>query len=358
MRCASILLICAFFFAASCDQNKPPTLDIDRESLLTRYADTLIIPAYKTLDLLVDTLLDAISRLPEDTSNLPRAQEAWGKACLAWQNCNAYNFGPAGERGIRKTLNEEIATFPVDTATLQGFIAASDTGFNNFKRDTRGIYSLEYLLFAHPQSLKNSLAYQQYALAVSRHLKKETTRVKSEWNTYREEFIENIGTDAGSSISLLYNEFVKSYEAAKNFKVGLPAGKRPGQLLPAPHLTECYYSGKSLPALKQHLIALKAIYDGYYPGKSMPIPVEGFRQYLRAAPGGPELVMETEKQWFKVLIALDLIPKDKNLSESMLQNDLNIEALYHELQIHTRYFKSDMSSLLGITITYSSGDGD
>jgi len=42
----------------------------------------------------------------------------------------------------------------------------------------------------------------------------------------------------------------------------------------------------------------------------------------------------------------------------MLQNDLNIEALYHELQIHTRYFKSDMSSLLGITITYSSGDGD
>jgi hypothetical protein len=29
-----------------------------------------------------------------------------------------------------------------------------------------------------------------------------------------------------------------------------------------------------------------------------------------------------------------------------------------ELQKHTRFFKSDMSSLLGLAITFSSGDGD
>jgi hypothetical protein len=32
--------------------------------------------------------------------------------------------------------------------------------------------------------------------------------------------------------------------------------------------------------------------------------------------------------------------------------------LHTELQRHTRFFKSDLSSLLGLTITYSSGDGD
>jgi uncharacterized protein len=40
------------------------------------------------------------------------------------------------------------------------------------------------------------------------------------------------------------------------------------------------------------------------------------------------------------------------------QNHPTVDALHTELQKHTRFFKSDMSSLLGIAITFSSGDGD
>jgi hypothetical protein len=70
------------------------------------------------------------------------------------------------------------------------------------------------------------------------------------------------------------------------------------------------------------------------------------------------LVTATEAQWLQVKIALSLVPSNLPLSQLMQAGDLNVDALHTELQKQTRFFKSDMSSLLGIAVTFSSGDGD
>ncbi len=176
------------------------------------------------------------------------------------------------------------------------------------------------------------------------------------WNgAYYTEFIGNKGTDAGSSTSQCYNEFVRSFESAKNFKLGLPLGKRPGQIQAEPQLVEAYYSGKSLECLRLHLTAIENIWYGR--SKSGQDGV-GFREYLEKVEGGPALIISTETQLAALRTALAAVSDTPALSVQITNANPQLETLYTEFQKMTRYFKSDLSSLLGIAITFSSGDGD
>lgn len=180
--------------------------------------------------------------------------------------------------------------------------------------------------------------------------------VLSAWNGgYASEFTQNQGTDVGSSTSIMYNEFVKSFESAKNFKLGLPLGRRPGQTEAAPQLVEARYSGTSAAMLKEHLYALERIWQGRSrQGQNGP----GFKEYLESVEGGPALITATEAQMIEIKEAMEAVPDTPPLAEQIQQSPEPVDRLHTELQKHTRFYKSDMSSLLGISITFSSGDGD
>jgi hypothetical protein len=181
--------------------------------------------------------------------------------------------------------------------------------------------------------------------------------VADAWNgNYKSQFLNANGTESGSSTSTFYNEFVKSFEALKNFKVGLPLGKRPGQTNVMPELVEARYSGKSLEFLKLHIQNL----DQIWKGKPYNSDVDGvgFKEYLESVEGGRELIILSESQMMNVTKAVNEIPTTARFSELLTAEPFKIETLHTELQKQTRFFKSDMSSVLGIAITYSSGDGD
>lgn len=339
---------------ACCDQ-----APFDRAAMLRHYADNLIQPAYATL---TDSLLAfrrdwaAFQQTPS-AGGLQKLRNAWVNTYTLWQSANAYNFGPAGETGLRKGLVEEIGTFPANVAQIETFIAAGDTSFNNFNRDTRGFLALEYLLFdTQNGSLLDAAPRRAYGQAVVNHLLQRVQEVETAWSSYADTFVNANGTDVGSGTSQLYNEFVRSFEAVKNFKVGLPAGKRPGQTQAEPQLVEAYYAGLSLSMLKAHLANIERIYWGV--GTNGQSSGPSFKSYVESVVGGPELVTATLAQWAKVKAALAAVPTDVPLSVLMQNNHPSIEVLHTELQKQTRFFKSDMSSVLGIAITFSSGDGD
>ena len=79
---------------------------------------------------------------------------------------------------------------------------------------------------------------------------------------------------------------------------------------------------------------------------------------MNSVEGGEGLVASTIDQWGKVKLAFNAISKTIPLSNQIENSPELIEPLRVELQKHTRFFKSDMSSRLGISITFSSGDGD
>ena len=150
---------------------------------------------------------------------------------------------------------------------------------------------------------------------------------------------------------LLYNEFVKSYENLKNFQLGLPLGLRPGQTAVAPNLVEAFYSGQSLHFLKLQLASLENIWRGGSQEK-------GFKNYLNSVTGGPALVATTEAQLGMIRQKIDAISDQVSMQQQLVDNAQPLLDLHTEIQKNTKNYKSDLSSLIGIAITYSSGDGD
>jgi predicted lipoprotein len=328
-------------------------------------ADGFIIPAYNQLLKETQTLDSKAEAFNQSSNqeNLTALQTAWISAYSTWQKANSFNFGPAGEEGTRKTLLEEIALFPVSESKINSILESNSFNINDFNRDARGFLAIEYLIFDAKDDNEKILntfktdSRKTYLKALTNHIQERVKFVADAWNgNYKSQFLNANGTESGSSTSTFYNEFVKSFEALKNFKVGLPLGKRPGQTNVMPELVEARYSGKSLEFLKLHIQNL----DQIWKGKPYNSDVDGvgFKEYLESVEGGRELIILSESQMMNVTKAVNEIPTTARFSELLTAEPFKIETLHTELQKQTRFFKSDMSSVLGIAITYSSGDGD
>ncbi len=366
LKISALLGLALLLALPACDKKSPgPTDTFDRQAMLDNYAKNLIQPSYDQ----VHTKLSSIQAIAEGFNTVLSAevlvvlQDAWVSTYAEWQYANAFNFGPAGEAGLRKGLIEEVGTFPASETKIEATIAAGTWNFNNFDRDARGFLAVEYLIFGKNQSndeivaaFANSADRRAYLTALIQNIHERVGEVRTAWNgSYRQQFVENAGTDVGSSTAQLYNEFVRSFEAIKNFKLGLPLGIRPGQTQAEPQLVEAYYSGQSLEMMKKHLAAIEDIWLGRSKSGQQGI---GFRAYLESVQGGPELVASTETQLAALKAALNAIPASPTLAEQIAGGSPEVQALYVEFSKMTRFFKSDMSSLLGIAITFSSGDGD
>lgn len=344
----------------STDQD-PQSNSFDRKEMLNYYATKIIKPRYLNLQLSVEQLeVKSRTFVSQPTvQNLEAAKSAWLDTYLTWQYANGFNFGPAGEQGITKGLIEEIGTYPASDTKIENTIASGQFNFNNFDRDARGILTVEYLLFATSTTETITKFADQkrkdFLLAGVGNIKTRVDKVVADWNTYTNEFIANDGTDVGSSTSALYNEFVRNYEGLKNFKVGLPLGKRPGQTKAEPAKVEAFYSGQSLAGIKANYQALE---DFYYGKAADGNTGTGFKTYLENVEGGKALVASTEAQLSAIRGALNAVPTNAPFSQTIVNNPAMVDALHTELQKNTRFFKSDMSSILGIAITFASGDGD
>ncbi len=361
-----ILALCAASTISSCDSTKnSPSDTFDRGTMLQNMADNLIRPAYNNLYSKALALQAAVQNFNTnpDINSLTTLQNTWQEAYLQWQFANAYNFGPAGEAGAQKGLIEEIGTFPVSVVKLESNASTGVWNVTDSNRDARGFLAIEYLIFGTAATREDIVAAfsvapdrKTYLSALTDNLLARIEAVNNEWNGgYYSNFITNKGADVGGSTSQLYNEFLRSFESIKNFKLGLPLGKRPGQIQTEPTLVEAYYSGKSLECLQTHLTAIENIWYGRSAGGQDGV---GFREYLENVTGGEALISSTETQLNALRSALNAVPATPSLSAQITANPAALDNLYTEIQKMTRYYKSDLSSLLGIAITFSSSDGD
>ncbi len=346
---------------SSCESDtETKKTEFDRKELLENVATNLIIPSYQNLESTTNLLVEATQNFTQNpsVSTLETAQTAWKSAYLSFQDANVYNFGAA--QGTLGSLLENIGTFPVSQTKIENYINAGNSSLTNFDRDSRGFLGVEYLLF-NEENKTNTVAEfsdqkrKEYLLAIVKNIQTEVKKVNDSWkNGYKETFTNNTGTDAGSGISILFNEWSKSFESIKNFKLGLPLGRRAGQTESNPKLVEAYYSKESILFLKSHFENIERIWYGKSLNAQDGI---GFEEYLMSVEGGEAIVLETKTQLEEVRKAIDSLPNE-SMQSQIISNPTAINTVLTEMQKLTRFFKSEMTSLLGITITYDSGDGD
>ncbi len=355
------LLLVVIFGIVACKKDLPDAdeSNFNRAEMLVEYRDVFIIPAYNNAETKSNILLQSANNFTTSPSadQLLLLQNAWVDAALSWQSACMFNFGPAEEAGLNKSLQEEVATFPISISKINNILSSGSWNLNDFNRDARGLYAIEYLIFDTLYSTETLLNRFQnpttsnFLIALCTDLKNRISTVQSAWGSYGNEFVKNAGTDAGSSVSMMYNEFVKSYEALKNFKFGLPLGLRPGQVSVDPVLLEARFSHKSFQLAREHFITLVKIYRGINETKS-------FKGYLKTVTGGEALVISTEQQLDVLLGQFNGLEENLDMQARIQSNPQALIDIHTELQRNTKNFKSEMSSLLGIAITYASGDGD
>ncbi len=360
-----IIIIIPLFSFSSCDD---PTGSVnqayDRKAMLEYTARNTIIPLYGDMYQAVrsfDSTLHSFSE-NQNEQNAQELRNSWRNMAEAWQYVVFFDFGPA--QMSDGSLFQNIGTFPASALKIDSYINAKDTSFKNFDRDSRGLYTLEYLIFKDSTSIIQSIKDQPfklvYAKAVSKNILARIESVFSQWQgAYGTAFINNDGAQAGSSISDLYNSFVFHFEVMKNYNLGLPMGKRAGQVNSEPSKVEGYYSGYSTALLKAKYTALRHLWFGYARlSLASSLSAKGFKEYILSVENGPRLVEDTETQWNVIGTAVNALDAKIPLQSLITTQSSQLDQIFAEMTKHTRFIKSEMSSLLGISITYASGDGD
>ena len=356
----TLILILLAVFLMGCGDTGGPSDAFDRTRMLTEVAEKAIMPSYAGMLEASEQLVAAIDACTQSPSEatLQTARKAWIDAAEAWQYAQLFTFGPAD--GVTGTLNENINTFPTSIAKIEATIASGDTSLRNFDRDARGLPALDYLLFsadasASAEALKASAMRAAYTRAVARDILTQVERVHAAWlGGYREAFIARSGSDAGSGATQMFNAFNRAFELLKNYKIGIPAGLQAGQTAPSPTSVEAPYSEQSWRLAQVHMKALRMFwYGNAMNGTSF----TSLRSYVLAR-GGAALEASTREQFDAIDRASSQIADDASLAALSAAEDPALKAYYVELQKLTRFIKSETSSLLGLSITYASGDGD
>lgn len=358
------IVACCFILVlgitASCDKNKPTADDFDRKPLLENYANNLIIPSWEEMSNKSDSLYTAANTFAKitDLAHLELLKESLLQCMVSYSKVSAFGFGPA--ESSTGTFNENVGTFPANVTKIENYISSGNSSHLNFDRDSRGLNGIDYLIsHDNPNAVITEFSSDsnrmKYLLSAIEIIRNDSRRITSEWKTsYAAYFISNTGTASGSSTSLLYNNFILNYEISKNYRLGLPLGKMAGQTTTEPNRVEAYYNGKSILLLKEQFLQTERLFYGL---NLQGTNGKGFDDYLKALDGGDELLTQIEEQFTNIDASLNSLP-DSKLSDLIIGNDPKLSTLHTEFQKLTRFIKSDMSSLLGISITFSSGDGD
>lgn len=366
----SIWGICSFVLLfSSCDKSKenndPCQSDFDQNAMFTNIADNIIIPDYKTLSTSLDEMTNKIQLLIEapNESKLLDAQSSFRETYYNWQRVALYSFGPAESEMLRENFNY----FPANTSQIDQRILDNDFEFNQIESYDKGLPAVDYLLYgiggeSNSQQLdfinQNQSSLELYFNEISFMMNESIQKVIQDWEVfYRDQFIENIGTAEGTSMSLLINNFNKQYELIKRDKIGIPAGIFTLNI-PNPTKVEAYYS-----QISSHLAlgALQACWD-FYLGKDLQgnngLGLDDFLKEINVLKNGHSLDDLIQSQFSESFASMSdhPIPLSSNIGEG--QTNAQIESVYEELSNLVVLIKTDLPTALCISITYVDNPSD
>lgn len=366
----SVLLIIALV-VLSCNKDKgsdQPRDNFDRKALLTHAADNIIIPAYTNFQSVFNEMkaaADAFTASP-DVARLSNLRSKWRAAYLAWQQVELFSFGPAENVLLRNYFN----IYPTNISLLRSHISLGTYNLEELANNkVQGFSALDYLfngagandaeILANYITGPDASKWKKYVTDVLNTMSTKITKVVGDWKgSYRGHFIGSDGTGAGSSLSIMVNEYIMNFERfLRSGKFSIPAGLMSGT--PAPDKVEALYAKDFGMDLAK--TALKTSRD-FFQGKAFNTSSTGpgLKSYLQALGQNNANVATLDtniENQFTVLEA-KMNSLGGSVYDAIVNNRTGVLALYDEFQKQVRFLKVDMTSAIGISISYTDNDGD
>ena len=333
----------------------------DRKAMLVNISSNIIIPAYTSYHdatVSLDAAVTMFNTTPT-ADNLTALQNSFIAVYKQWQSVSMFGFGPALDANLGANTN----TYPVDLTQINANISSgiyNPALLANYA--AKGLPAFDYLLFGTgadntailTQFTTDSKAANRktYLAALSVELKTNATTVLNAWNgSYKNTFLSATGIDGSSSASHLANQLIQDYENLKNYEIGIPAGiQSMGTTFPTK--VQAYYSKISLQLSLLHLKATQNVYTG---GSGL-----GLDDYLISlnakTTGNASLNDAIQAQFSTAAVKLQTLTDP--LSASIISNPTAVTATYTELQKLVPLLKNDMTSAIGIAISFGDNDGD
>lgn len=364
-------IIISMFIFLSCSKPKNGSgQQYDQKALLVNISDSIILPTYDSMFTQTDSLVTALEDFTASVNNttLTRAQNKWKAAMTAWIKCQAFAFGPAEGTTM---LDNAVYFWPCKPdlikTELNGSNTITESYITTLGAPKKGLPALEYLLFNPISNAAvidsfttaiNATRRKAYVLALAQNIQSNISAVLTEWkNNYTTTFKNATGTDLGSSVSMLYNALVINVEESKNFRLGIPLGRKNNTSIGSiePGLVEAPYSDYSIALLKANQQTIENIFSG----KHGNVEGTGFDDMLDVlqVTNREELLSAKIKQQLTIYKnAIAAIPDP--LSGSLTTNKAAVETAWTESKKLIVLLKVDAPSTLGILITFSDNDGD
>jgi hypothetical protein len=370
-RFYSLIFSFIFLFSCSEDNSTPASSDnYDRKELLSNLVNNIIIPAHQNFNNELQLFESTVNSFNDDRSisNLEMIQDQFIVAYRAWQYIEMFNIGYAEEIYYASKMN----IYPANTTRILENINSDnvDLDGNSNQFSAQGFPAIDYLLFGVAEnniqildiySIDNNSNFTYLNLLVSKMIE-NTDAVIDYWETNRQDFINSTGNTSSSSLNMLANDFVYYYEKGlRANKIGIPAGVWSGEI---PQNVEAYYKSDISKILAiEGLQACINFFKGIHFGESQ-INGEGLYDYLA-------YLDDTNYSDSSMFIGLqdDILDSFDNsmIKLEQLNNNFalqietdNIKMLeaYDSIQQGVVRLKTNMLSILGISVDYYDADGD
>lgn len=337
---------------------EPVEGDFDRGAMLESIASSHISPEYASMEAELNAFVVSAQVFEESPSfeNLSKLRDQYLLAYLNFQRIKMFDFGPAGDYALKASMN----TYPTDPTKIDANITSGSYVLGAVANvDAIGFPAIDYLLFEGGDTEVinrftvdiNAANAINYLKDLINKMRDEFALVHNEWKTgYTTTFIAANGTDVGSSISLMFNEFVKDIELVKNAKIGIPAGQFSGGET-FPDFVEAFYSGYSQQLAIENTVALKRVFTG---GDG-----QGFDDYMDFVEANQGITVTSSEITAQFDVCKTKIEELGNpFSDDIPVNFSGFSTTFQEFKKLTAFAKTDISGALGVLITFSDTDGD
>ena len=365
-RLGIFAIIMGIFISCNVDNDKRDIFD--RKTMLTHWADNIIIPAYQQYKILVNKMDQAANtfRTSPSISNLKSLRTSWLNAYIFWQQVAMFEIGKSEEISLKSYTN----IFPTDTTSIKkNIVAGTPYHLSSFeKQDEQGFPALDYLINGlrntDPEIVNVFLqktaqnGHKEYLVALTNRLNTLTSQVVSDWeNDYRDTFINNDGSSATSSVNKTVNDFILYYEKnLRSGKIGIPTGILSGFPL-STHVEALYSKENSKELFIAALTNVQNFFNGVAFKKNQTgESLKSYLDFLDISKEDKKLSQIIDDQFDSIQnIAIIL---DDNFEKQVKTENANMVRLYNALQKNVIYMKVDMIQALNIRIDFVDSDGD